>query len=65
MPMQTLIATIGRGLARATRDAAGQWTVEQLLGGRRVNCLVADRHRPEVVMLGCWGRGSGVLVTEV
>ena len=58
----TIIATSGDRLTRATRDTTGRWSVEALLKGTRVNCFVADPHRPNVLFAGT--QGAGVLCSQ-
>jgi photosystem II stability/assembly factor-like uncharacterized protein len=58
MNAKTFLATPGRGIARAERDAHG-WSVEFLLQDQRVTCFAADPHKPGVVYAGT--QRSGVL----
>ena len=54
---QTLLATNGSGLVRATRDASGAWQAETLLEGDDVRCLAADPLNGDVVYAGTQGEG--------
>jgi hypothetical protein len=58
MVASVFLATTGDGLARAARDAAGDWSVEQLLPGQEVTCLAADPRNPDHVY---GGTPNGVL----
>jgi photosystem II stability/assembly factor-like uncharacterized protein len=57
MGASIFIAITGNGLARAKRNAAGEWSVERLLSGRDVRCLAADPLDPELVYAGVQGGG--------
>ena len=57
MNARTFLATTHPGLALATRDGRGEWTVEQLLAGQDVRCLAADPHNPGAVFAGTQGQG--------
>lgn len=62
MSFNTLIATTGKSVARATRAAGGAWSVETLLPETQVNCLAAGPHAPNVAYAGT--QGQGVLRSE-
>ncbi len=51
------LAATGHGLARASRNANGDWTVEGLLAGQDVRCLAADPLNPNVIYAGTQGNG--------
>jgi hypothetical protein len=53
----TFIATTENGLARAVRDANGDWSAEFLLEDQDVRCLAADLSNPDVVYAGTQGEG--------
>jgi len=53
----TFIATTGKGLARAVREANGIWSVESLLEDQDVRCLAADSSNPDVVYAGTQRQG--------
>jgi photosystem II stability/assembly factor-like uncharacterized protein len=57
MGTSIFIATTGNGLARAERNATGEWSVEHLLSGRDVRCLAADPLDPALVYAGTQGGG--------
>jgi hypothetical protein len=57
MTDRVFIATTGNGLARAGRDAGGQWEVESLLPGSDVRCLAVDPLNTERVYAGTQGQG--------
>jgi hypothetical protein len=57
MTNRVFIATTGNGLARASRDAGGQWGVESLLLGSDVRCLAVDPLNSERVYAGTQGQG--------
>jgi len=57
MTDRVFIATTGNGLARASRDAGGQWEVESLLSGGDVRCLAVDPLNPQRVYAGTQGQG--------
>jgi len=59
---QVLLATNGSGLARATANGDGAWSVEALLGEQKVNCLAADPLNEGVVYAGT--QGDGVLRSD-
>ena len=46
---QVFLATSASGLARATADAEGVWSVEALLEDQKVNCLAADPRNEGVI----------------
>src|SRR6185436_19363133 len=54
---QTFISTSGSRLARAECAANGHWSVEFLLEGTNVCCLVADPHNRNVVYAGTQNNG--------
>ncbi len=54
-----LLATTGDGVARATRDGSGRWSVEHVLGGHDVRCLAGGPLDPGLVYAGA--QGGGVL----
>jgi len=62
MNATTFISTTGKGLARATRGENDGWSVEALLEGQDVRCLVADLLDPNAVYAGM--QGNGVLRSE-
>lgn len=62
MNAKTLIATTGRGLACAERQAGCNWSVEFPLAGQDVRCLAAAPLNPDVVYAGT--QGQGVLRSE-
>jgi photosystem II stability/assembly factor-like uncharacterized protein len=51
------LATTGRGLARAERNASDAWVVTFLLTEQDVRCLAQDPLQPEVVYAGTQGNG--------
>jgi len=57
MSMNTFLATTGQGLARASRGANGEWSVELLLSDQDVRCLAADPLNPRVIYAGTQGNG--------
>ena len=57
MSFNTFIAITGEDLARATRSAGGEWSVEFLLAGEDLRCLAADPHNGDVVYAGTQGNG--------
>jgi photosystem II stability/assembly factor-like uncharacterized protein len=57
MTDKVFIATTGNGLARASRDAGGQWEVERVLAGSDVRCLAVDPLNPQRVYAGTQGQG--------
>ncbi len=59
---KVFLATTGSGLARATADAEGAWSVEALLEDQKVNCLVADPRNKGVLYAGT--QGNGVLRSD-
>lgn len=59
MNAKTFLATTGNGLARASREADGEWSVEFLLSDENVRCLAADPAHLDAVYAGT--QGSGVL----
>lgn len=56
---RVFLSTNGDRLARAECEANGGWSVEFLLEGRNVRCLVADPHNRNVIYAGT--QGDGVL----
>jgi hypothetical protein len=56
------IATTGRGLARAVRQADESWSVELSLQDQDIRCLVADPLDSRVIYAGT--HGNGVLRSE-
>lgn len=59
---KTFISTTGSGLSRAECSASGDWIVETVLEGAKVNCLAADPHDANVVYAGT--QGSGMLRSD-
>lgn len=59
---KVFLSTNGQRLARAECNGKGQWSVETLLDGQKVCCLVKDPHHPNVVYAGT--QGSGVLRSD-
>jgi photosystem II stability/assembly factor-like uncharacterized protein len=59
---QVFLATSASGLARATADVEGAWSVEALLADQKVNCLAADPRNEGVVYAGT--QGNGVLRSD-
>lgn len=57
MSDRILLATTGRGLARAELQPNGVWSVEIRLSDDDVRCLAADPLNPAVVYAGTQGRG--------
>ena len=57
MNAHTFMATTGTGLARAFRDAKGDWSVEFLIEDQDVRCLAADPSNPDVVYAGTQRQG--------
>jgi photosystem II stability/assembly factor-like uncharacterized protein len=58
MKARVFISTLGgKGLARAERGTRGNWSVETLLEGQDVRCLVADPHNSNIVYAGTHGEG--------
>ena len=57
MNAHTFMATTGTGLARAVRDAKGDWSVEFHLEDQDLRCLAADPSNPGVVYAGTQGEG--------
>lgn len=57
MADRVLIAPTGNGIARAELGPEGEWRVEELLQGQRVNCVAAGPRDPEVVYAGIQGGG--------
>jgi hypothetical protein len=51
------LASPGKGLTRAERDAAGTWTVESRLTEQNVRCLAADPLDEAVIYAGTQGNG--------
>jgi len=62
MERRTFIATIGKGIARATEGDNGQWQVETLLTGSDVNCIAGDPLDKRRVYAGT--NGGGVLRSD-
>ncbi len=62
MPHRVLIATTGKGLARASQSDGRSWNVATVLAGMDVRCLAADPLHPERVFAGT--NGLGVLRSE-
>jgi photosystem II stability/assembly factor-like uncharacterized protein len=62
MKGKVFLATSGSGLARATVDAEGRWSVETLLEDQKLNCLVADPRDDGVIYAGT--QGNGVLRSD-
>jgi len=62
MPSEIMIATTGKGLARAARAADGEWTVERHLADQDVRCLAVDPLNRNVVYAGT--QGNGVLRSD-
>lgn len=56
MAETTFLAATGRGLVRASRNG-DRWSVENLLPGTNVRCLVSDPLNPRIVHAGTRGRG--------
>jgi hypothetical protein len=56
MHMPTLYVTMEDGLF-VFREASGQWTLEQRLGGLSVRCVAADPSHLERIYAGTDGRG--------
>jgi photosystem II stability/assembly factor-like uncharacterized protein len=54
---KVFLATTGSGLARATSDGNGAWSVETLLQGHDVRALAADPLNAGVVYAGTQGEG--------
>jgi photosystem II stability/assembly factor-like uncharacterized protein len=54
---KVLLATTDRGLARAGRDADGDWSVASLLEGEPVRCLARVPSSPGTVYAGTHGHG--------
>ena len=59
MSINTFLSITGHGLARASRCASNEWSVELLLTDQDVRCLTADRLHSNVLYAGT--QGSGVL----
>ncbi|MGD8466049.1 MAG: hypothetical protein PVI09_19495 [Anaerolineae bacterium] len=59
---KVLLATRGHGLARAERDAKGNWSVASLLADEPVRCLASVPGNPNTVYAGT--HGHGVLHSE-
>ena len=57
MSMNTFLATMSHGLARASQGASGEWSVEFLLNDHDVRCLAADPLNPRVIYAGTQGKG--------
>jgi len=57
MSLNTFLATTGHGLARASRSASDEWTLEFLLTDQDVRCLAADPLNPNVLYAGTQGNG--------
>jgi photosystem II stability/assembly factor-like uncharacterized protein len=62
MSVKTLLATTGRGLARATCGTNGVWSVEVLAPEHDVSCLAADPLNSARLYAGT--QGSGVLCSN-
>jgi len=62
MNANIFIATNGQGLARAERNADGEWSVEFLRAEQDVRCLAADPLNPSVLYAGT--QGDGVLRSD-
>lgn len=62
MNANVFISTIGNGLVRAECDPDGNWSVESLLDGQQINCLMTYPHRAGVVYAGT--QGSGLLRSD-
>lgn len=62
MSVKTILATTGRGLARATRGTNELWSVELLAPDHDVSCLAADPLNPDRLYAGT--KGSGVLLSN-
>lgn len=62
MRFNTIIATTGENLARATRSAGGTWSVKTQLQGTQVNCLASGPHNPNIIYAGT--QGNGLLRSE-
>ena len=60
--MNSLLSTTGRGLRLATRNANGQWAVENLLDGQEITCLASDPVHIGGIYAGT--RGQGVLFSR-
>src|SRR5262245_39017756 len=57
MSVTTLLATTGRGIARAVRRSADEWAVELALSDCRARCLAATPSAPERVFAGTYNQG--------
>ena len=57
MGTNTFIATTGEDVARATRAANGEWSVEFLLSGKGAGCLAADPRNPHIIYAGTKAQG--------
>ncbi len=57
MMPRIFLATTGQGLARATYNATGEWSVESLLSDQDIRCLTSAPHNPNVVYAGTQGNG--------
>src|SRR5438034_5439934 len=55
MTANIFLATIGQGLARASRRSPVEWSVEFLIPNYDVRCLAADPFNPHVVYAGIQG----------
>src|SRR5260221_12796504 len=62
MSMNTFLATTSQGLARASRGASSEWSVEFLLSDQDVSCLAADPLNSRVIYAGT--QGNGVLRSD-
>jgi len=59
MPERVFISTIGNGIARASQDLTGHWSVSSLLAGSSISCLAADPANLGAVYAGT--KSNGVL----
>jgi len=57
MSVNTFLATTVHGLARASRSASDEWSVEVLLTEQDVRCLAADPLNANVIYAGTQGHG--------
>lgn len=62
MNANVFIATTGKGLVRAARQANDEWSVELPLDNQGVHCLAADPSNPDVVYAGT--QGAGILRSD-
>lgn len=54
---KVFLATAWDKLVRAEMNSQGDWTVDRVIEGQRINCMAADPLQPEIVYVGTQGQG--------